>query len=376
MRILIISLSDLGNDPRVYRQLLFLRQNHSVTCMGLADPCLEGVEYIHVPLANRRMAKVRVALAHLARDYRSLARHSPTVLQPFRDEISARQFDVIVANDFDTLSFAFAVKGRAKIVLDATEYGPREFEDVLSWRLIQQPYVRYLCRHYLPRCDAVLTVCDGLADEYGREFGVRPDVIFNSCEYHDRVPSPVDPGRIRLVHHGVAVPSRRIERMIEMMDHVDGRFSLDLMLVPAAGSEEYYRRLAELCGTRQNVALVPPVAMNEIVATLNPYDIGLFLLEPTNFNYANALPNKLFEFVQARLAIAIGPSPEMARIVRRFDCGVVAGSFSPADLASSLDALSAERIEEMKIRACEAAPALAHEETMKVFESVLERITS
>lgn len=376
MKILILSLSNLRNDPRVYRQLQYLRNRHEVTCMGLTDPRIEDVEYIHVPLINRRIAKARVGLCHLTRNYSALARLSPTILQPLQEQIRARRFDVIVANDFDTLSFAFAVKDDAKVVLDATEYGPREFEDVLSWRLIQQPYVRYLCREYLPRCDAVLTVCDGLADEYEREFGVRPEVIFNSCEFHDLAPTPVDPNHIRLIHHGGANPSRKIERMIEMMDHVDARFSLDLMLVPAGGGDRYFEELQDLCSARKNVAVVPPVPMTEIVRTINSYDIGLFLLEPTNFNYRHALPNKIFEFVQARLGVAIGPSPEMARIVRRYDCGVVADSFLPSPLAACLNDLPVERVETFKIHAGVAASSLAHEVTMKRFDEILEQIVS
>lgn len=371
MKILLLSLSDLGRDPRAYRQLLDLRDRHTVTCMGLKDPMIEGVEYIHVPLRNRWLAKAQVALCHVAQQYRTLDRLSPTILQPFRDRVRALDFDVIIANDFDTLTFALAVKKDAKVVLDATEYGPREFEDVPSWRLVHQPYVQYLCREYLPQCDMVLTVCDGLAEEYAREFGVRPEVVYNSCEYHELAPSTLDPDRIRMVHHGAAIPSRRLEAMIEMMDHADDRFTLDLMLVEADGEHRYFLQLEDLCSSRANVSLVPPVPMSEIVPTINAYDIGVFLLEPTNFNYQHALPNKLFEFVQARLAVAIGPSPEMARLVERFGCGVVAETFEPRALAARLNALSPDEIVAMKRNAGAAAVPLAHEETMKRFDRLL-----
>jgi hypothetical protein len=35
------------------------------------------------------------------------------------------------------------------------------------------------------------------------------------------------------------------------------------------------------------------------------------------------------EFIQARLAVAVDPSPEMARLVQRYGCGVVAPDFPP-----------------------------------------------
>jgi hypothetical protein len=73
--------------------------------------------------------------------------------------------------------------------------------------------------------------------------------------------------------------------------------------------------------------------MRELPTFLNAFDIGLFLLRPTNFNYRFALPNKLFEFVQARLAIAVGPSPEMAAMVHQYGLGFVSDDFLPETLA-------------------------------------------
>jgi glycosyltransferase involved in cell wall biosynthesis len=74
-----------------------------------------------------------------------------------------------------------------------------------------------------------------------------------------------------------------------------------------------------------------------------------------------ALPNKFFEYIQARLAIAIGPSPEMARIVQEFGCGVVAEDFSPASLAHALNQLSSADIDRMKAGSDRAARAYTAE---------------
>ena len=50
----------------------------------------------------------------------------------------------------------------------------------------------------------------------------------------------------------------------------------------------------------ERVRIVPPVLSHEVVSFIHQYDMGIFILEPINFNYTHALPNKLFEFVQAR----------------------------------------------------------------------------
>jgi hypothetical protein len=149
-----------------------------------------------------------------------------------------------------------------------------------------------------------------------------------------------------MIHHGAASPSRKIETMIAMMGYLDDRFSLDLMLV--AGDPAYHRFLRSRAADNPRVRFLDPVAPDQIIATTRAYDIGLFLLPPTNFNYRHALPNKFFEFVQARLAIAIGPSPEMSRLVREHHLGIVSADFTPRALAASLNSLTSSQIDAFK----------------------------
>jgi hypothetical protein len=114
--------------------------------------------------------------------------------------------------------------------------------------------------------------------------------------------------------------------------------------------------------------------MQELVSYSNAYDIGLYLLEPSSFNNLHALPNKFFEFIQSRLAVAIGPSPEMARLVEKYDVGVVARSFSPVDMARALEHLDAERIDHFKRQADAAARELCFERSSKVLLALVEQV--
>ena len=176
---------------------------------------------------------------------------------------------------------------------------------------------------------------------------------------------------MRMIHHGAAAPSRGIETMIEMMRHVDERFHLDLMLVPL--SLPYLEKLSVLARKVPRTRIIPPVAMQDLVPAGNDYDIGLYLLRPSSFNNLHALPNKFFEFIQARLAVAIGPSPEMARIVRQFDCGIVADDFAPATLACALNSLTAADVDRMKAGSEKAAHVYTAENNA---EKVREIVTS
>jgi hypothetical protein len=113
--------------------------------------------------------------------------------------------------------------------------------------------------------------------------------------------------------------------------------------------------------------------MRELVRMANSYDIGLYLLPPNNFNQRYALPNKFFEFIQARLAVAIGPSPEMAALVRRYACGVIAADFTPEALAGELNNLDTEQIYAFKKASDVAAAELCAERNAEVILNVVDR---
>jgi glycosyltransferase involved in cell wall biosynthesis len=369
----------------------WLKGQYTVTALSLEGTGIEGVESYSVPTfsqgfvlaATRKgfallgMILVRLGLRRLAEAISSnihapLATHNMSALL---DKLGMTSFDLIVSHDLVLLPLAFRVRNRPKILFDAREYYPRHYEDRLFWRLVSQPEMDYLCEMYLRKCNAMIAVSEGIAREYERSYRVHPHVMLSLPEYHDLSPTPVQNDTVRIIHHGIVSPSRRLDRMIEMMDYVDRRFSLDLMLVPQ--KSRCWDKLTKMVKTRTNVRIIPPVAMHEIVAYTNRYDIGLFLSSPTTFNLEFALPNKLFEFIQARLGVAIGPSTEMRKIVEKYDCGIVSQDFEPQSMAEALNELTAEKISYYKQQSHKASFELkAEANTEKANDIVRELIGS
>lgn len=369
-RILIISFSDLRSDPRVRRQLFGLKESYDVTAVGLADPCIPGVNFfpaIFAPVGV--MTSLARALALKLHRFEQFYREK-YALPDLRKKLKEQQFDLVIANDIDALPFALDVAKGAKVFLDCHEYAPKEFEDQFRWRFFFRSYKEYLCRNYLKRCDAVTTVCEGIAEEYLRKFGLRPPVVTNAADYVEIGPSRVAEERIRLIHHGGALPSRRIELMIKMVDYLDDRFTLTLMLTK--NNPVYYQELLGQVSGNPRIDFREPVAFAEIVQEINQYDVGVYILEPNSFNNKYALPNKFFEFIQARLAVAIGPSPEMARLVKTHELGIVADDFEPHSLARLLNELTREKIEYYKQCTAEAAYELSSAGNRKKISKIVE----
>ena len=74
---------------------------------------------------------------------------------------------------------------------------------------------------------------------------------------------------------------------------------------------------------------------------MNACDVGVFCMPPININARYALPNKFFDFVQARLAVGVGPAEEMARLTEKLGLGVVSTDFSEASFTEALAGLDA-----------------------------------
>src|SRR5690606_14748561 len=143
-------------------------------------------------------------------------------------------------------------------------------------------------------------------------------------------PTPVS-SPVRLVHSGACLRNRDLHVMVEAVlaaarepDPVD--VTLDLYLTP--NDPAYLEELRGLAAGSGGVVTVhEPVPYADLLPLLNGYDVGVHVLPPSSFNNANALPNKVFDYVQARLGLLVGPSPEMAMLVHRHELGVVAPAF-------------------------------------------------
>lgn len=351
--ILVISFTDLKRDPRVRRQIEALRTHHAVIAAGTGDPEMPDVRFLGCQRSVRTLAaKCAEGVELLLRRYETHYWRRSHV-QELYHKLTGIEFDVVIANDIEALPLAIRLAERRPVILDAHEYAPKELEDQLIWRLFHKGHATYICESYVHKTVRVLTVADGLAEEYHRIYGVKPIVINNAASSYTLAPRKTSPRPIRMVHHGHAMPSRRIENMIQIMQGLDDRFEFDFMLIPSF--PQYLKRLKAQASTDRRIRFLPPVSMEQLVPFSNDYDIGLYLLQPSNFNNVHALPNKFFEFLQARLAVAIGPSPEMAQIVRQFGCGVVAEDFSAAALAHELRQLTPADIDRMKAGSDRAA---------------------
>lgn len=286
-------------------------------------------------------------------------------------------YDLLIVEDLTLLPLAFIIRKNAKIVFDAREYYSKQLKLTNRYKLFYKPVTEWICKTYLNRCDALITVSGGLATEYQKEYGVSATVIRSTPYFHKATVKPINSEHVRIVHHGNATHLRKLEKLIDLVELLDKRFTLDFYLNDNTPDRRLYvNKLKEHAKNNQRIHFYKAVPYNNIINVLNNYDIGLFYVEPTTFNLRHTLPNKFFEFIQARLMIAIGPSPDMLNLVEAYNCGVASTEFNIEELAVIINNLSSENILFYKQNSAKAASVLCFEEEGKKFAKIIDGLTN
>lgn len=352
--ILVLCHSDLRHDARLMRQIAALREVGKVSTAAFSASGSETGDFhklgtdttiLGLPPLIRKLTTaawgacervLRMMKAYEALYWSPALRHARYTLRGVRA-------DLIVANDIGTLPLALALAGRAVPVLfDAHEYHPGQHKGDSPRAQHALRASEVLCRRYMPRAAHCLTVSDAVAEAYEQLVGIRPTVITNAPGFEELSPSGPVPGRVRLVHHGGVFPQRGAVELLHMMDALGPGYELHLYLMGSGGAD--HAAFARLARERANVFMHAPVPPAEVPRTIGQYDIGIHRLPPGIPNYEYALPNKLFDYIQARLAIVVSPSRSMGELVRRYDLGVVAAGHLAEDLAAAVRSLAPERI--------------------------------
>ena len=286
-RLLIISFSPIRSDPRVLKQVgLFSGKYHLITCGYGAAP--EGVDE-HFALSPDAVGWPSDRIGLLGRRYRR-AYDQMSAVQQARKLLAGVSVDVILANDLNTLPLAVELEPKYGVHSDLHEFAPKEKDDDLKWRLFVAPYMRWLCRTYLPRARSLTTVAPGIAAQYTRDFGVAADVVTNAAPFAEGAPRPVGE-TIRLIHSAAGQRYRKLENLIEAMRSVPSGVELDMIVMP--NEPDYVAELKQAAADVPAVKFRDPVPYAELVRTLSEYDVSLVFLPPDEFQYGERLAQQV-----------------------------------------------------------------------------------
>jgi glycosyltransferase involved in cell wall biosynthesis len=264
----------------------------------------------------------------------------------------------------------------ARLVYDSHELATGVPYRERAWALLVAALEWTLVR----RCDAVITVSDGIADRIRARYRlrIRPTVVRNVTELaleDSRPPERTVRARLGLrdeplvLHQGAAARDRGCENLVRALPALPASHLLFL----GDGDPGFDERLAELAaslGVARRVHFLPSVALEELLAHTAEADVGVSLLEDTCDNHRLALPNKVFEYVAAGVPVVASALPELDRLVRGHGIGWTVDSGDPGDIGRGLgEALAGRADGPLRVRLGRAASELRWErEQMRLID--------
>lgn len=344
----------------------FLEVNKSFTIKAYSNSIIEKVRFKIILKLIHLSALTRLPISIL----RFLLKHLYKIKNKDLGIINKSNYDFILVEDLVLLPVF--ISNNSKVLFDSREFFPNEFDGNLWFELFEKPLNKYLCDKLLHKVDKIFTVSEGIASLYKNQYGIDMEVILSLPSY--RINKSIKPIEqpIALVHHGIANRNRRLENMIEIVKNLHARYSLDLYLT---GDKEYINELKLLIKYCSHIKIKEPVPFGEIHNMLTNYDAGFYYLEPTSLNTTLNLPNKFFEFIQAGLALIIGPSPEMKKITESMEIGYVFSEFKISKAIEELNTLEITDFQKFKENSSNVSKILNWENEQKkliqLFESSL-----
>jgi glycosyltransferase involved in cell wall biosynthesis len=286
-----------------------------------------------------------------------------------------QKYDLLVANDLDTLLPNFLVSKLKclPLVYDSHEYftGVPEIQD--------RPFVKWVWKSIekmiFPQLKLVMTVSNSIAQQYEREYGIRPVTVRNCSKKADEIlPFSKEEIGIRkdhllLILQGTGINvDRGGEELLEAVSETD---KMSLIIVGSGDLLDFLKNKVVELNLSDRVKFFPKVAWDELMRFTKSADVGLSLDKDTNINYRFSLPNKLFDYISAGIPVIAGELQEVSKIVKEYNCGIIIPKVSPEEIVKAIRRLieNPGLLAELKKNAVIASESINWEkESVKVTE--------
>lgn len=266
-----------------------------------------------------------------------------------------RKADILIANDLDTLPANFLISKikRAKLYFDSHEYFS-ETPEVYRRKFVRRCWL-FIEMMLIKGCDGYYTVSSSLADIYKQKYGIKLGVVRN-VPFRQLSPKKEDNGDKIILYQG----SLNVGRGLELMIRTLPLLSHARLIIAGQGPE--LSKLIHLVNTlnlHKEVTFTGNLAPDALKGLTVTASVGISIEEAVGKSYKAALPNKLFDYIQARVPVLVSDLPEMKAIVEQYEVGEVLCNREPANLAVVLNNMMNNEVkrkiwkEKLEIAACE-----------------------
>ncbi len=245
--------------------------------------------------------------------------------------------DILLSNDLDTLlpNYLISKIFNKKLVYDSHEL----FTEVPE--LIDRPKVQKVWlaieKLIMPKIKNCYTVSDSIANYYkniySSEFNVVRNVPYqNNNEQKGCFSFEIENKKVILYQGSVNI-GRGIDLMIDAMQYVEN--AIFVIIGEGDVLEEMKQKVNEL-KLDNRVKFLGKISPKQLQQLTPLADLGISLEEDRGLNYRFALPNKLFDYIQAKIPVIVSDLPEMKKVIEKYDIGTILYNRSSENLTQQI----------------------------------------
>ena len=247
-----------------------------------------------------------------------------------------RKFDILVSNDLDTLPACYCaskLRGK-KIVYDSHEFFT-EVPELVNRNFPKKVWLA-IERIILPNIKLAYTVSESIADTYHKLYNIKMKVVknFPLYNYHTNDLTETNNKQKIILYQGSLNVGRGLEQMIDAMQFID---NAHFKIIGDGDIVQQLEQQIKEKALEKKVTIKGRMPFQELPAETSKADLGIALEENIGLNYYYALPNKLFDYIQAGVPVLVSPFPEMQKIVNQYEIGTVYDHKDAKMLAQKID---------------------------------------
>ena len=243
--------------------------------------------------------------------------------------------DILLSNDLDTLCANYFVSKikKIKLVYDSHELFT-ELPELIG-RTFKKKIWLFMENFFLQRISIAYTVSNSIADYYKDKYGINMSVIANYPIARRINNQAGSKNKKMIIYQGAINKDRGIDLMIESMLYVNAELHIigdgDLLLE----MREHVKRL----NLDHKVFLKGKVAFSDLFDITKEADLGLSFEGNTCLSYRYALPNKIFDYINAEVPILISDLPEFRHVLKSYKVGAILESRDIQSVARQMNYL-------------------------------------
>ena len=246
--------------------------------------------------------------------------------------------DILLSNDLDTLlpNFFVSKLRKKELVYDSHEL----FTEIPE--LIDRPNTKrvweFIEKLSLPRVKNCYTVSYSIAEYYKEKYNTHFEVVRNvpkrtNIKKHIKLPSDLTEKKI-ILYQGAVNKGRGLELMIKTIRLLNNCIFL---IVGDGDILDDLKKLVHQEKLHKKIIFFGKVTP-EILKSITPMvHLGLSIEENLGLSYRFALPNKLFDYIQAKIPVITSNLPEMEKVILKYGIGEVLVERTPKVFANLIE---------------------------------------